>query len=205
MNPCPKPVTDKDPKYLALNEIPYGHCRCGCGKKTSIAKRNNKRFGWVKGEPLKFFIGHYLNRSGEDSPGWKGGKYRHNGNMGRVLVRVPNHKRSGSNGYVPRSIIIAEGILGKSLPKGTIVHHYGKIDDDTKIVVCENIAYHNLLHQRQRAYAACGNAGWLKCYICKEYDNPKNLYINARRHSGYHVHCRREKRRALKNESSTKD
>lgn len=31
------------------------------------------------------------------------------------------------------------------------------------------------MHQRLRAYEACGNADWVKCSICKQYDDPKNL------------------------------
>lgn len=35
-------------------------CNCGCGKPTRIAKRTNKRYGHVKGQPVWFIRGHYL-------------------------------------------------------------------------------------------------------------------------------------------------
>jgi hypothetical protein len=73
---------------------------------------------------------------------------------------------------------IAEKAFGKPLPKGAVVHH---VDLDptnnapTNLVVCPSHAYHNLLHQRQRAFDACGRYDWLKCQFCKQYDDPTNL------------------------------
>jgi hypothetical protein len=37
---------------------PSGLCQCGCGQKTSVAPRNEKRYGWIKGEPVRFIKGH---------------------------------------------------------------------------------------------------------------------------------------------------
>jgi hypothetical protein len=39
--------------------IPEGYCQCGCGGKTSLATRNDKRIGWVKGKPLRFINNHH--------------------------------------------------------------------------------------------------------------------------------------------------
>lgn len=39
--------------------IPAGLCQCGCGLKTSLAKRNNPTRGDVIGAPVKFSVGHY--------------------------------------------------------------------------------------------------------------------------------------------------
>lgn len=36
----------------------YGYCECGCGQKTTIAVQDHPRFGWVKGEPMRFVRGH---------------------------------------------------------------------------------------------------------------------------------------------------
>lgn len=36
------------------NDIPYGYCHCGCGQKTPIAPKSDKRFGHVKGQPKPF-------------------------------------------------------------------------------------------------------------------------------------------------------
>jgi len=39
-----------------------GLCRCCCGKRTNLAKRNNKKRGHVKNEPVPFLPGHYSGR-----------------------------------------------------------------------------------------------------------------------------------------------
>lgn len=41
-----------------MGEIEYGYCHCGCGKKTTVPTVNQKRFGRVKGQPLRFVHGH---------------------------------------------------------------------------------------------------------------------------------------------------
>lgn len=33
-------------------------CDCGCGQPAPIAPRNNKKRGWIKGEPIRFIWGH---------------------------------------------------------------------------------------------------------------------------------------------------
>lgn len=38
--------------------IPYGYCRCGCGRKTDLATCSRTKLGQVKGEPLRFCRGH---------------------------------------------------------------------------------------------------------------------------------------------------
>lgn len=39
-------------------EIPFGYCHCGCGRKTVLATKNATKKGWVKGEPLLYLHGH---------------------------------------------------------------------------------------------------------------------------------------------------
>lgn len=39
-------------------EVAYGFCHCGCGEQAPIARDNDRRFGWVKGEPKRFLRGH---------------------------------------------------------------------------------------------------------------------------------------------------
>lgn len=39
-------------------DAPYGFCKCGCGNKAPIAKRNVYRRGHVKGEPIPVLHGH---------------------------------------------------------------------------------------------------------------------------------------------------
>lgn len=93
---------------------------------------------------------------------------------------------------VRRHVLIAEAIFGKALPPGAVVHHADGCpgnDSPNNLVICENSGYHNLLHQRMRAYWACGHAHWRKCQRCKCYDEPKNLYISRRGGAVYHRGC----------------
>ena len=39
-------------------EIPYGFCHCGCGQKTNLAERTKPLRGYIKGQPMKFLLGH---------------------------------------------------------------------------------------------------------------------------------------------------
>lgn len=40
------------------SSIPLGWCQCGCGQKTSVAKKTNSAFGYVKGVPMRYLNGH---------------------------------------------------------------------------------------------------------------------------------------------------
>jgi hypothetical protein len=52
----------------------------------------------------------------------------------------------------------AELALGKPLPPKAIVHHAdGSRADDAPLVICQDDAYHKLLHIRMRVKAAGGN------------------------------------------------
>lgn len=37
---------------------PSGLCMCGCGERTSLARDTNPKWGHVKGQPMRFVIGH---------------------------------------------------------------------------------------------------------------------------------------------------
>lgn len=156
-------------------------CECGCGE---LVKKGNN-----------FINGH--NGRGSNNGNWKGGRSfgGKNANYERTLNH--NHPQSDYNGYVYTHILIAEKTLGKSLPPDTEIHHIkGHTNDPGNLVICQNRAYHWLLHQRQRAYDACGHANWRKCPFCKKYDDSKNLFISKNNKSGGHRICRREYQRA---------
>jgi len=155
-----------------------GLCECGCLQLAPIAKKTDKRRGHIKGEPIRFIHGHHnkMQPKGSKSISWNGGTRRMED--GRIRIYKPEHSRADKKGYVLRSVLVAEKATGKSIPRTAIVHHVNEDPTDDKnenLVICNGIAYHLLLHQRKRAYDACGNAGWRKCWICKEYDGPNNL------------------------------
>ena len=133
---------------------PSGLCMCGCGLHAPTCDRNDTRRGYVMGEPHCYVRGHRLR------PGTKRSAYR--------SIRDQREH-----------VVVAERALGHSLPRKSVVHHVngdGRDNRSENLVICQDAAYHMLLHQRQRALDACGHAHWRKCWLCKEYDSPEALH-----------------------------
>jgi hypothetical protein len=89
--------------------------------------------------------------------------------------------------------LLATQALGHPLPPGVVTHHHGKLVSNI-IAICQDQAYHMLLHQRTRALAH-GNVAYRKCKYCKQYDDPANMFV--RKASAYHRDCQHEYKRAL--------
>lgn len=66
------------------------------------------------------FDSRYYRGSRENHPRWKGGKSV--GSNGYVRVKMPEHQRALSNGYVWEHILVAEQKLGRAL------RYFGKLD-----------------------------------------------------------------------------
>jgi hypothetical protein len=117
-----------------------------------------------------------------------------------VGLYLPQHEKADLYGYVYEHILAAEKVLGKSPPKGVIVHH---VDEDpsnnqnNNLVICQDQNYHLLLHSRRDALLACGNPDWRRCTICKEYGDPTKL-VKA---NGEGVPCHLECRKKASNEA----
>jgi hypothetical protein len=41
---------------------PVGFCQCGCGKKTTIPIKTDRRAGQFRGEPIKYIDGHHMRK-----------------------------------------------------------------------------------------------------------------------------------------------
>lgn len=109
---------------------------------------------------------------------------------GYVGIHCPDHPRASGNGHVLEHILVVEKAIGKMLLAGYHVHHWNEDKTDNRpsnLLICENAAYHNLIHQRQRAFRACGNADWLKCSKCKNYDDPINMDVYIKKTDGERV------------------
>jgi hypothetical protein len=107
-------------------------CECGCGNQTKVSPVSCTSKGWVKGTPRRFLRGHQ-GRSQWGKSTVKG--YR----MATGRKRQTLHRRR------------AEIALGKPLPKGAEVHHLdGSTSDAAPLVICQDRAYHMLLHKRMR-------------------------------------------------------
>jgi hypothetical protein len=71
--------------------------------------------------------------------------------------------------------LLAERALGHPLPTHAIVHHH----TDTQLVICQDQAYHVLLHRRMRILRAGGNPNtdaW-----CSRCQRPRPLHLFYRR------------------------
>ena len=173
------------------NDIPYGYCQCGCGGKTPMAKHTSTRDKTIKGKPLRYLPAHSLkkyNKKGGENPNWKGGKTKI---AGYFWIIKPDHPNNCS-GYISVATLVAEKALGKFLPKKAMVHHVDCNKENNKnsnLVVCQDRAYHNMLHRRMKALIECGHASWRKCRYCKKYDEPENMYCPPSGESPRHRSC----------------
>jgi hypothetical protein len=92
----------------------------------------------------------------------------------------PDLYRNGQRPQVHVHRVITERALGYPLPPGAEVHH---IDNDPRntspsnLVICQDKAYHKLLHIRSLALKESGHADWRKCQYCKRWDAPELLSI----------------------------
>ncbi len=121
----------------------------------------------------------------------------------RMGAKVTDH--INKKGYVVvgtgrlEHVAIAEKAFGGPLPNGAQVHHVNENCADNRgenLVICPDAAYHKLLHRRMRALDACGNANWLSCKYCHQYDDPSNMYVNPK--NIYHWECCRKYNRQRK-------
>jgi hypothetical protein len=147
-------------------------CECGCGMPVPIAMRDDKSKGWVKGQPIRFIKNHHARL--ENNPNWRGGISQTE--EGYILLRSPEHPKATKAGYVRSHRLRAEKALGRILPDKVPIHHH----DVQQIVICEDQAYHMILHQRTRALKVCGHARWRKCWICQQYGPPDEVILRGK-------------------------
>lgn len=76
---------------------------------------------------------------------------------GYILIRMPHHPHADANGHVREHRIKAELAIGRVLEMHHPVHH---VDGDpgnnvnVNLVICEDNAYHKLLHRRMNVLMA---------------------------------------------------
>jgi len=145
-----------------------GMCECGCGNQTAAAKRNDPRYGHVKGKPLKFIRFH--SRKGSKHQSWSGGRIITQ--SGRVMISAPWHPRASSNGgYVFEHILVVESVIGRKLKIKEQVHHLdGNPGNNAKsnLALLEGQSLHNVIHARMRVVKHGGKPSANKiCCTCR--------------------------------------
>lgn len=95
---------------------------------------------------------------------------RKDGGRLRQQDRYPTVSVKGREVYAHQCV--AERALGRPLPAGAEVHHANEDRSDFRnanLVICQDKAYHKLLHVRLRTLKAGGNpATELLCCTCKK-------------------------------------
>lgn len=167
-------------------------CECGCGMVAPIASRSAYRRNIIKGFPIRFIHGH--NARGANHGRWNKGRWkagRSKTSHGYMLVKHPLHPKAFSNGYVYEHILMAENALGHVLPLNALVHHVNEIKHDNRnsnFVICEDDAYHQLIHSRTDAFRATGSPHALRCSICQKWGFPEDDMHRVKRGDGYVGH-----------------
>lgn len=149
-------------------------CACGCGVSTTDGRRF-RRGHWAKANRATIGNSKRLPAHKPDQDGY-------------IRQRVP------FSGDKLQHVIVTERALGKPLPAGAVVHHVDQNRSNnapSNLVICRDASYHALIHRRMRALEACGHADWRKCWICKRYDEPRNLAIPKNEGKGciQHLTC----------------
>lgn len=130
--------------------------------------------------------------SGKLNQQWRGGTTTV---MGYIRRMCHDHPRADVNGYVLEHILVAEKAIGRWLPKTAEMHHVNECKHDNRnenLVICEDRAYHQLLHTRLKAYQGTGSVDGLKCCHCKKWGLPNDgdFSIPKRKRSdAFHRSC----------------
>ena len=138
-----------------------------CGIEFSVCPSIDKRGGGTYCSHACHTEGfaHGNKATGERNHMWKGGIIPTG--HGYLKEKVSN------DAYVPQHILVAERALGRLLSRKHPVHHVDQNRANNKnsnLVICQDAAYHNLLHKRMRVVRAGGDPNrdkiCAKCHAC---------------------------------------
>lgn len=158
-------------------------CECGCGQPAPIAARGQN--GVKRGESQRFVFGHQARRSVRGYVPRNAGRTL---SHGYVRITLPETVRRTR----PEHVLIAERAVGGPLPAGAEVHHVNEQRGDNRhenLVICEDHAYHALLHLRMSARRETGNASARRCAYGSEWILPEDLGVHRSASRWYHRQC----------------
>lgn len=119
------------------------------------------------------------------------------------LDRHQYDRRIRTSGYVQifhegnykfEHVLIAERALGHELPPAAMVHHHdeNRVNNITSnLVICEDRAYHMLLHQRMRVVQLGGDPNKQKrCSRCRGLRPIETFGVSRHREDGLNICCK---------------
>ena len=150
-------------------------CECGCGAPVV----SGKRFVHAHNNRLRGPVGHKTISSGY------------------VLIKMPDHPRANSRGYVREHILVLEKLLGRLILLSECPHHRNEIRSDNSpgnLMLFKTGGMHRSYHERMWAFEKCGHYDWRTCMYCHCYDDPQNMksYKGKTMRKYYHAGCHRE-------------
>ncbi len=122
------------------------------------------------GKPRRFCSLSCFGQShpGEAHPRWKGG--RHTAGKTYPTVFCASHPKRKRR-IIEEHVLICEKALGHVLPAKAAVHHWNENKRDNRnenLVICQDNAYHMLLHARRRRLTDTGDLSTKRCCQCHE-------------------------------------
>lgn len=168
-------------------------CECGCGGFTNRLMLGIRADGRIRfGAPQRYIFRHrsIVPVSAEIRAKISAAR------LGRRLVATVKHYREAPfyrldpiSRRRTEHQARAERALGHPLPPHACVHHAdGSKNEDAPLVICENRAYHNLLHARMRIKSRGGDPNRQRwCGTCKQ------LRLISEMGSQYCRECNRKK------------
>ena len=78
--------------------------------------------------------------------------------------------------------LVAEQAIGRGLPMGAVVHHidgHRNNNTNSNLVICQDRAYHHLLHRRHKGLTNAGNVNFRRCCICQTWKDESDFYMRG--------------------------
>lgn len=140
---------------------------------------HKKRPATERGQP------HKGQPPGRSHPNFRGAK--HIDTLGYVVLTDPE-----TGGRKREHMLVAERALGKPLPPEAEVHHWNEDKTDNRncnLVICQDAAYHRLLHARAARLRGFGRLDVKRCPECGAVKRLTEFYSEPKRWDGRHGFC----------------